>query len=125
MPIDLTILGFSSSDVGDHTTWKPQNRHDVLFPLSIEVGERDKKGGNFFEVLVATPEGLRAFGEKYGQDRIPDRNLLICLNYDWKEIEARISRIVASCARDSWDESTQALGRYFRWEYEDYIVMED
>lgn len=117
MAIELNILGFSSTDVSDLRGWKPNERAEVFFPLCIEVGERGKSGGNLFQVVVATPEGIRSFGEKYGQ--LPDRNVLVCLDYEWVQIEARVSRIVASCARDSWQESMSSLQRFFQWEYEE------
>jgi hypothetical protein len=117
MKVELEVIGFISSDVPNLGTWQPENPSDVYFPLDIEIGEKGKPGGNFFEVIIATPEGIRAFGERYG--RLPDRNVMIVLEYRWAAIYERITGIVASCRRESWPRSIECLQRYFHWEYED------
>jgi hypothetical protein len=96
----------------------PASRHEVYFTLFIEVGESGRPGSNFFQVTVATPEGLRRHGDEQGE--VPERNLLVCLDYDWAQIEARIARIVAACARETWRESVACLQRYFEWEFQDW-----
>lgn len=114
----LKLMGISSTDVIHLRDWIPADRDEVYVTLFIEIGAEGRPRGNFFQVVLATPEGLRRHAEEHGE--IPDRNILICLDYDWTEVEERVARIVASCARDSWGESVACLQRYFEWEFEDW-----
>lgn len=116
MSIGLEILGYTSTDVRDLAVWEPQSLDEVYFPLHIEIGQSGMEGGALFQVLIATPEALRRFGDLHGQ--ISDRNLLVCLQYDWPALDRRIRRIVAGCQKDTWHESIQSLQRFFEWEHE-------
>ena len=125
MAITLEIRSMRSSDVEDLRNWDPTAIDRVFFPLEIEIGERGAKDANVFYALVATPEALRKQAAMYEKAKrpFPDRNLLVLPEYSWRSLEDRIERIVASCARDSWNESVACLNRYFRWEYEDYFRL--
>jgi hypothetical protein len=114
----LKLIGISSTDVIHLRDWIPASRDEVYVTLFIEIGVPERPRGNFFQAVIATPEGLRRHAEEHSE--IPDRNLLLCLDYNWTDVEERIARIVASCARDTWGESVACLQRYFEWEYEDW-----
>jgi hypothetical protein len=63
--VKLYVAHISSTDVKNLPRWKPKSPEEVYFPLHIEIGEKGQVGTYCFQVLVATPEALRKFGEEY------------------------------------------------------------
>jgi Immunity protein 8 len=114
----LEIRSMTSPDVRPYA-WSPEARNDVYFVIELEIGRRGDPRADLFQVLVATPEGLRARGT--GDDVIVDRNALVLSEFvSWPRLRDCLQRIVDSCAREEWRESVARLQRYFQWEYEDY-----
>ncbi len=114
----LEIRDYSSDDINDLWGWIPSSLEDVYFHLEIEIGEVGKKGTYLFELVVATPEGLRNFVQTTNQP-FPDRDILVISEYDWQAVIKRLNAIVEHCSRDTWENSIRCLQRYFLWEYED------
>ena len=120
--IVLQIRSWSSPDV-ELQTWEPEELDAVQFLLELEIGAAASPGADVFSVLVATPEALRAHAPP-GALVLRQRSTLVLGRYDWPELRAAVTQIVASCAGRDWQESVLRLQRHFRWEYEDYR-MED
>jgi|SRR5271167_3207913 len=118
--MELELRDYSSGDVQDIWNWSPLSTKDVFFQLTIEIGESGKKGGHLFQLVVATPEGLREFTKKHPGHEFPDRALLVFSEYTFDSLTKRIGKILSHCSRDTWDKSIGCLRRYFDWEYEDY-----
>ena len=114
--IQLEITGYFSSDVNDLENWCPANDDDIFFPLEIYIGERGSVKSDLFTILICSPASLK----KHNVHLRPGRHMLIVIRYDWKEIRQKIKDLVFSCQATSWNQATIFLGRYFRWEYEDY-----
>ena len=118
----LEIRDYSSGDLDRVWDWVPNKADAVYFHLAIEIGEAGNQGGDFFDLVVATPEGLREYSKEFGVE-LPDRCLLVFSEYGWSALVRRLESILESCARDTWEESVLCLQRYFHWEYEDFRVV--
>ena len=116
--INLEIIDYSSGDVDSVWNWVPASNEDIFFQLSIEVSEVGCDGGNQFQLVVATPEGIRSFMEQHDQAFL-DRSLIVLREYSFLNLKERLTQILNECSRDSWNESIACLQRYFQWEYED------
>jgi len=115
----LEIRDFSSADIDDVWNWNPSSHEDVFFQLEFEIGEVGQLGGNLFQLVIATPEGIRKFSKEFGTNRVPNRNLLVIGDFDWKSLVRKLEEIIQSCERATWNESIICLQRFFQWEYED------
>ncbi|KWS07162.1 hypothetical protein AZ78_4723 [Lysobacter capsici AZ78] len=85
-------------------------------------------GGQVFQLLVATPQGVRAHHQgkalqaytsmsKRGTSFDIDA-LLVVDPYDWASVHAALLQRVASCERSTWAESLGCLRAKFFWQYE-------
>jgi hypothetical protein len=118
--IELEIKSWSSPDV-DFESWMPEDTN-VYFLLEIEIGVRGGSPRDIFQLIVATPEGLRA---RARGPVISERGALILSEYSGAIVRRSIQSIVERCASETWVESVTKLERYFEWEYEDYVVDSD
>jgi hypothetical protein len=114
--VSLEIKTWSSPDV-DIYHWVPDEPAEVRFLLEMEIGTTGDERTDIFQVVVATPEGLRAMCPK---DVIRERATLILSEYSWGLLKRTCTGIVDRCAASTWNESVLRLQRYFAWEYEDY-----
>jgi len=117
--IQLEITDYSSADIDQVWEWVPKSEMEVFFQLTIEISEIGLEGGNLFQLVVATPEGLRAYADKYNRS-FPDRALLVLSHYSWECLEERLKNIVLQCSKGDWNTSISCLQKFFQWEYEDY-----
>jgi hypothetical protein len=120
--MELEARNYTSGDVRDVRNWNPDSPDDVCFQLSFDIGERGEKASYTFQVVVATPEGLRRAATRSTGYLIPDRALLMLVDYSWQAVESRIRIITAICGAPAkeWKEAITRLTRYFIWEYEDF-----
>lgn len=116
--IQLEIRSIGSPDV-EFYSWEPTTNADIFFLVEMEIGEAGVEGADLFQVIVATPEALRA-KSKVGAIVIRERSTLVVSNYAWREINKSLEDIVRKCESETWAISTSNLQRYFSWEYEDY-----
>ena len=116
--IELELRSLGSPDVEFHA-WEPSTNAEVFFLVEMEIGEAGVDGTDLFQVVVATPEALRA-KSKAEAITIRERSTLVVSNYDWHEIKKSLESIVRKCESENWAVSTLKLQRYFNWEYEDY-----
>jgi len=121
MNIELEIKDWFSSDINEIWNWVPKNNSDLYFTLDIEIGEVGKSEGSIFQIVIATPEGIRC-NSNIRNNILSDRNLLILRNYDWDSVQKHLRKIVKSCSATTYEQSMLKLQRYFLWEYEDVVV---
>ena len=98
-------------------SWQPRTLMEVYFPLELEIGEKGNEGRDIFQVLVATPEGLRQHAREAVISR---RATLVLAEYSWPLLDRTVREILSVCSAETWNESVLRLQRYFSWEYEDY-----
>ena len=116
--IQLEIRSMSSPDV-EFYSWEPTTNADIFFLVEMEIGQVGVDGADLFQIVIATPEALRARA-RMGTNTIRERSTLVVSNYDWLNIQQAIAAIVRKCESETWVASTLRLQRYFKWEYEDY-----
>jgi hypothetical protein len=119
----LELRSLSSSDV-EVGVWQPGEDGRVCFPLELEIGERGVNGADLFEVIIATPEGLRRLPTSIN-GVLSDRAAIVFDKFDWAGMRKVLSEILGACSAETWSESLLRLQRYFRWEYEDYKESEE
>lgn len=116
--IRLELRSIGSPDI-ELYSWEPTTNADVFFLVEMEIGEAGVDGADLFQVVIATPEALRANSQP-DTNTIRDRSTLVVSNYDWQETQKTIESIVRKCEAENWVKSTLNLQRYFKWEYEDF-----
>jgi len=116
--IQLEIRSIGSPDV-EFYSWEPTTNTEVFFLVEMEIGEAGADGADLFQVVIATPEALRA-KSTIGSNIIRDRSTLVVSHYDWHAIQQDLEAVVRKCESETWVTSTLRLQRYFKWEYEDY-----
>ena len=120
---NLEIKSLSSPDieVGGSEVVPPKQ---VYFLIQIEIGEHGDERRDVFQVMVTTPEALRA--RKAAESSVlSDRATLIVSELSWNKLIDELARIVDSCRASSWQESVLKLQRFFRWEYEGFVAEGD
>ncbi len=116
----LEIKSLSSPDV-DVDVWEPTSNEEVYFLVEVEIGERNDERCDLFQLVVATPEGLRKQAEYVDGDVVADRATLVLSNFSWRGLWMALKRILEASQGNDWSESLLKLQRYMRWEYEDYV----
>jgi len=116
----LEIKSLSSPDV-EIDVWAPESSEKVCFLLEAEIGERGSGRSDLFQVVVATPEGLRQLPVNEASI-LTDRATLVFADFSWSALHKTLGRIVRRCTAEDWNGSVLRLQRYFRWEYEDYVA---
>ncbi len=82
------------------------------------VGPKDEEGEEAFEMVVSTPSWLT---DRYFPDEVVSgSDRLIVFDYDWNRIEAYLRKRVSACTGGDWHEVASKIGRFARWEFQDY-----
>lgn len=126
----LQIEWIHSADVDDLRTWKPKKLEEVFICLEMEIGEAGTQGADVFQIVLTTPEALRANQDvlpkmRRGRNTVfPGRDFLIVMEYNWAAIEAELTAMVKECESDTWEQAVEKLTRVFDWEYENHEYVE-
>lgn len=113
----LEIRQLTSPDVQPYA-WMPESREDVYFLVELRIGAVGDEASSDFQVIVATPEGLR---KQAGTEVISDRGCIVLSDFvTWSALRRHLQAIVDNCAVSDPAESVDRLQRYFYWEYEDF-----
>lgn len=116
--VKLEIRSIGSPDI-EFFSWSPTTNAEVYFLVEMEIGQVEIDGADLFQVILATPEALRAKASTTNT-MITERSTIVISNYDWNDIRCVLETIVRKCESETWVASTLKLQRYFKWEYEDY-----
>lgn len=112
------IRHFVSADIDDLENHRPADPERFSFVLDLLVGPTGGEGEEQFELVVSTPTWL---AERYGPDEVVSgRHRLIVFSYDWVRIESFLRKAVSRCDADDWKGVAEKVGRFARWEFEDY-----
>jgi hypothetical protein len=121
LSLRLETKRISSPDV-EVDIWEPESRDDVYVLLEVEIGVAGEDGADIFQLMIATPEGLRRHA---GGEVIAERALVVVSDFSWAQVRKTLGAIVDRCAANDWSESVLRLQRYFSWEYEDYVQAKE
>jgi len=119
--VTIEIKDLFSSAIENIWEWTPPDPYDVYFDLSLNIGLKGEEAADIFQIVVSTPQGMQGKARP-GSNIIDDRSTLIVERYDREEVRRHLEEVVAKCDSDSQIEWQWKLQRYFRWEYEDYVV---
>jgi hypothetical protein len=109
------LKDFDCADIDDPATWKPDH-DDVLYWLTIRIGQPGSDAADLFNVPVATPSGLK---KRSHEDRRSCPAPPIVINpYSWESVLDEIERRLNSCCGHDWFTVQEKLRTQFHWEYE-------
>lgn len=112
------IRGFHSPDVRDLADFQPEDPDVWGISLQVLVGPENAMGEESFDLTVCTPGWL---AKQLGEDEMRwGRHYLLLKNYDWERLEPFLRRQFEGVEGETWLEIAALLGRYGRWEFEDY-----
>jgi hypothetical protein len=81
------------------------------------VGPRGVDGQESFDI-VCTPKWLLDHHDR--NDIVTGRHLLIVFEYSYERLLEKISSLCIECSGQTWQELAVKLGRWGKWEFEDY-----
>lgn len=96
------------------------SRSDVCVLLQVEIGASGDERADVFSCVVATPDGVKRLPDANGI--VCDRALLVVTEFSWELVAAWLDAVLLKCSSQDWQTSVGLLQRYFKWEYEDYVV---
>lgn len=112
------IRGYASPDVPDFDTWYPADPDSFSFLLQVTVGFEGQEFVEVFYFTVCTPEWLK---RQHGEDAvIPMVHRLLVFEYDFERIENTLEYLIARIRGKSAAEIVRKIGRYGKWESEDF-----
>jgi hypothetical protein len=108
------LKSLRSDEVHDLAHFVPAHPDEFALPLVLEVGPLGLKGRERFDLLVATPQWLRA---RHGtRGAVKGRGLLLVFEWDYERIRAFLAKEVEACAGRSWPEVVRKVERIADWE---------
>ncbi|TMD48041.1 MAG: hypothetical protein E6I47_15995 [Chloroflexi bacterium] len=113
------VRTFHSPDIPDLAAHTPSDATSFAFLLEVMAGPKEEEGEESFNVEVCTPAWLSELLRK--ERVVMGRHHLIVADYDWSRISAFITKWVASCEGDTWEQVALKVGRLGHWEFEDYV----
>ena len=114
-----SVRRFHSPDVWDLAEYEPEDPEVFGFLLQVLVGPDNGPGEESFDIVVCTP-GWLACEIGRGQLRW-GRHQLLVHGYDWERISQFVRNEFESPEGETWPEVAEQLGRFGRWEFEDYV----
>lgn len=107
-----------SADLWDMEGSLPEDPENFCLSVEASIGPRGALGEELFEFLVCTPNWL--YRDLVSQSTIFGRHFLFVQRYDYRLIAETIEHLCASTSGSTWSEVAERLGRYGKWEFEDY-----
>jgi len=118
--MQLEVKDFYSPDIEDIWLWEPGENEQVCFLLELSIGDAFSDASDIFQVVVATPEGLK----KRSGFVLADRATMVIREFDWDRLMQFINTVLSNCAEESWSKAVVKLQKYFEWEYDDFSIEE-
>ena len=116
--VTAAVRYFHSPDVPDLARHRPLDPGEFGFLLEVFVGPDDGPGEEAFDLVVCTPTWL---ANEFATDPlIWGRSHLLVRSYDWAAIEGFVRNRFESVTGPTWRDVAIQIGRYARWEFEDY-----
>jgi hypothetical protein len=112
------LLHLHSPDAFDLSTFAPEDPTNVGILVQAMIGPEGQEGAESFDFLVCTPNWLQAQISRDGARM--GRHHLIVDAYDFGVVEESIRAICDRAAGPDWQSVASYLGRYGKWEFEDY-----
>jgi hypothetical protein len=107
-----------SPDVLDLENNKPEDPANFCILVQAMIGPRGSIGEESFDFLVCTPRWLE---DKVGKSSyVFGRHYLILGSYDYGVLRSAVEELCNRFVEPDWHSIAEKLGRYGKWEFEDY-----
>lgn len=116
--MEAELKAMHSPEVLDLKNFSPVERDNFMFLLQFLIGPKGGNGYESFDVIVCTPRWL--LENQKAEDVVLDFHHLVVFKYDYNKIHEKAKEFVSSFRGESWDEVTNQLRKFWRWEFEDY-----
>lgn len=108
-----------SPDLYDMQSGVPDDPEQFCILVQAMIGPAGESGEESFGFVVCTPKWLTQSLLK--DDYVFGRHYLVVEYYDYNIILNAINFLCQSITGSSWRQVAEQLGRYGKWEFEDYI----
>lgn len=115
---EVRLRSLHSPDVPNLQTYTPDNPENFCILVQAFIGPVDKAGEESFDFLVSTPSWLS--NQIVSTDYIWGKHILFLSRYDYGLLWRVLSDLCDQAKGLDWDSVAQQLGRYGKWEFEDY-----
>jgi len=106
-----------SPDVEDLTSWSPRTPNFSVL-VQVVVGPEGSDGEESFDVVFCTPGWLAQKAQDTGI--VDGRHMYVVSSWNWPIIQQYLDQRVTEIIADDWDGLATLLGRFGKWEFEDY-----
>ena len=113
-----TVRYIHSPDVRDLAGYQPEDPELFAVLLQVMAGPSVGQGVESFEVVVCSPLWLQSHLSD-GEIRWL-RHHLVVRRFDWAALDRFIRDQFESVEAETWSAVAQLLGRFGKWEFEDY-----
>ncbi len=98
--------------------YQPTDPENFCILVQAIIGPKENRGEESFDFMVCTPRWI--INELEVSETLWTPYTLYVLTYDYNIVWNEIFRLCNSIVGDTWDEVARAIGRYAKWEFEDY-----
>lgn len=116
------LRSLHSPDAPDLGTYAPADPSRFAILVQALIGPEGEPGEESFDFVVCTPSWLAAQLEH--RPYVPGRHHLFVSRYDVGLIERAVRELCAAASAPDWESVAAYLGRYGKWEFEDYTEAE-
>jgi hypothetical protein len=108
------LKSLRSDEIHDLARFVPAHSDEFAVPIVLEIGPLGLKGRERFDLLVVTPQWLRA---RHGaRGAIHGRGKLLVFEWDYERLRALLSKEVEACTGRTWPEVVRKVERIADWE---------
>jgi len=118
-----TLRYLHSPDAPDLEHYSPQDPEHFSILVQALIGPEDQPGEEAFDFLVCTSRWLSSQLSK--ERYMMGKNYLFLSRYDYALLQEAIQKICSQAEGKDWEAVTTYLGRYGKWEFEDYKAKND
>lgn len=108
-----------SPDIADLQSFTPIDPVDFGFLLEAMIGPEQGAGEEAFALTVCTPSWFGRRVEENGYAL--GRHCLFMMRYDYALLRRILQQLCDEAVGQDWTTVATKLGRYGKWEFEDYI----
>lgn len=115
------IRRLHSPDIIDMQSERPEDPERFCILVQALIGPTGEAGEESFDFIVCTPAWLAQTLLKDGYIFV--RHYLIVEYYNYNQIFNAINSLCQSVSGSSWRQVAEQLGKYGKWEFEDYYEL--
>ena len=116
------LIRLHSPDLLDLRTLSPENPENFCILVQAIIGLENESGEESFDFIVCSVKWLHEFLSD--KSFVFGRHYLIVSYYNYDIIWDAINTLCQKIPGGSWKEIAEQLGKYGRWEFEDYVAYD-